>query len=399
MSVFTGPEIRNLDLSVLVDAENPRGWSYNVHPYAKNIGGWTLSGTNCTLTRDLTFTTTTESPVAGVPLKMVVTGTDPYINPPVAHLAPASVGQTWTVSAYAKANTSVSGCELFVVGLNSANSYIEVPSGYINITTEWQRFSYTYTFANALTTGITCRLDGPNAGTASIIWWDGLQVEKNSAATAFNPNQNVDGNRVYGIAAPTVATHTLAGATTHNNTSPKSFNTNATTITEGNYIDLGTTYTFPDASEYTFEFVVKLRSSAQSTYHSLAGYGSANPWLSVYTNDTTGDSWYLRYRNAASTYHDFSVVTNHNIQQNWAHITLTVDGSRTCKFYLNGILNSSLSTATSLFYVNRIAGGYLSAPNHYALQGSLALCKLYTVALSATEVKSNFAATRARFNI
>lgn len=400
MSVHKGAEVVGSNLSLYVDAENLRSWSYNVHPYPKNIGAWATSGlgANCTVSRDLTFLPATESPVAGVPLKMIVTGADPHIATSNVYLAPAAVSQTWTSSVYAKANTDVSG-ELFIFGLDSSNNLIEIPSTAINITTEWQRFSYTYTFTNALTTGIAIRLDGPGAGTASTIWWDGLQVEKNSAATPFTSKTNVYGNKISSIGCIPESTSTLVGATTHSNVSPKTFNTNATVVTQANYIGLGTTYNFADASEYSFEFVVKLRSSAEATFHSLAGSGTTNPWLTILTNNTVGNSWSLRYRSFDSVYHNFTDITTYNIQQEWAHITVTVDSSRVCRFYLNGIYQSNVTPATTVFSINRIAGGYESGSNFYSLQGSLAQCRLYTKALTAGEVKLNFASSRSRFSI
>lgn len=400
MSVHAGTRAATDNLVLTIDAENERSWSYNVHPYPLDIGSWPVAtgGNNVTTSRDLTFTATTQSPVGGVPLSMIVTGTDPHIYSTSTYLAPAAIGQTWTVSVYARANTAISG-ELLILGLNSANNFIEAPSGAINITTEWQRFSYTHTFTNALTTGIAIRLDGPNAGTASTIWWDGLQVERNSSATDFNPTQNVNGNRVYGLKVPPVVSCTLVGSTSHNNVTPKSLSTNATTVTQQSYLTPSSAISFADGSSYSMEFWVKLRSGALSTFHSLAGQLGTTQWLMLYANNTTGDNWFIRYRENPGQFRDSSVVTSINIQNTWAHVAVTVDGSRNLRFYVNGIFLNSVAATSTAFNVAAIMGGYNDSGNFYPLQGSMGACRLYSKTLSGDEVRSNFFSLRARFGI
>lgn len=398
MSVHAGTRAATDNLVLTIDAENERSWSYNVHPYPLDIGSWILSGQNSTYTRDLTFTATTQSPVGGVPLRMVVTGADPHIFTTQTYIAPAAIGQTWTVSVYARANTAVSGA-LFILGLNSANTYIEAPSGGINITTEWQRFSYTHTFTNALTTGIAVRLDGPDLGNSSIIWWDGLQVERNSSATDFNPTQNVNGNRVYGLKIPPVVSCTLVGSTSHNNATPKSLNTNSTAVTQQSYITPSSAISFSDGSSYSMEFWVKLRSGASATFHSLAGQLGTTQWLSIQTNDTTGNNWLIRYRENVGSYRDSSTVTTSNIQTSWAHVAVTVDGSRNVRFYVNGLFLNSVAATSTVFNIAAIMGGYNDSGNFYPLQGSMGACRIYSKTLSDDEVRANFFSLRSRFGI
>lgn len=402
MGVFSGPEIENDQLVLCVDAANPKSWSYNVHPKPIDIGAWWTATSNSTVTRDLTFTATTQSPAGGVPIKMIVSGTDPHITSTQVYLAPAAVGQTWTISVYAKSSVATTG-ELFILGLNSSNTYVEAPSGTINITNNWQRFSYTYTFTNGTIAGIAIRLDGPNSGfgtdgvTAPTIWWDGLQVERNSSATAFNPVTNASGNKVLDV-SPNDYTASFVGSTSHNNTGAKSFDTNATAVTQNNNISIPT-ITFADASSYSLDFWVKIRSGAPSTFHSLTGNNATAPWVILYTNDTTGASWFMRFRNASSTYQDFSNVTDWNIQSNWANVTLTISNSRVCSFYLNGIFRQSITLTTSALAPVTIGGGYASSGNYYPFQGSIGLAKFYTQTLTADEVRKHFTANRSRFSV
>jgi hypothetical protein len=188
--------------------------------------------------------------------------------------------------------------------------------------------------------------------------------------------------------------NSLVGTITYSNSV---FNTNATNVTTESLLSTASLLTFPDASEYTFDFYVKLRSSAPATFHSLTGRQSTNPWLSIFPNDTSGASWYIRYRQGATYYNTVSI--NYNIQTNWANITVTADQSRNVRFYLNGVLQDTIAIPSTLFYVSVLAGGYLSGGNYYCLQGSMSSVKMYNRTLSVNEIQQNFNALRGRFGI
>lgn len=134
----------------------------------------------CTITRD---TTVVDSPYRGVPLRMDVSGNDPFISTTSNarwNIAPAANGQTWEMRVLAKASVSTQ-IELLIAGAASNGSWT-VASGNVvqttyNVTTAWQEFSLVYTFANATVANIQIRLDGPATGGAGRnIWFDGLQV-------------------------------------------------------------------------------------------------------------------------------------------------------------------------------------------------------------------------------
>ena len=148
--------------------------------------------TRATTSRD---TSTGLSPVRGVPLRMNVTGNDPYIetyNSSQWNVADARQGDTWTVSVYAKADRSTSG-QLFIFEANDKGEYTKGGATTIQLGTEWQRYSYTYTFTDSSTRSIQVRLDGPDSGgTGASIWWDGLQVERASQASPFSASSEIN---------------------------------------------------------------------------------------------------------------------------------------------------------------------------------------------------------------
>lgn len=399
MAVAFGPRVNAEDLILCIDPANIKSWSYNIHPSPINIYSWSTVGNSCVLSRDPTVT---DSPVNGTPLKMVVTASDPHINTTNTYLNPAAQGQTWTVSVYAKASTNTSG-ELYILGLNSANTWIEAPNQTVNITTSWQRISFTATFANALTTGIAIRLDGPNSGygsdgnTVPTIWWDGLQVERNSSATKFNSITNPTRTAIYDLGLSKNNCTLNAGAS--HNRANSTFDTNATLTTELNRINTPT-INFVDKNGYTIDLWVKLRPSASATYHSLAGELLAAPWLFLWSNNTAGSSWYAGYRDPGSTFRNFTTITNWNIQQNWTNLIFTFTTSGHINFYLNGNLTDTVTTASATnLGIKALAGGYESAGNYYPLQGSLGLARIYTRTLSSADVKGSFASARGRFGI
>ena len=192
--------------------------------------------------------------------------------------------------------------------------------------------------------------------------------------------------------------HAVLFGTTSYSSSPSKFNTNATARTDQNYLTTSSEITFADGSEYTWDFYIKLRSSVEVTYQSLLGRNSTNPWLSLYPASSSATSWNIRYRQSGGTYYNTSYI-NYDIINNWGNITLSVDSSRNVNVYLNGEFQETINPTTTLFYVDVITGGYSSGGNYYPLQGSIASCKLYNKALTASEVKQNFNATRGRFGI
>ena len=179
---------------------------------------------------------------------------------------------------------------------------------------------------------------------------------------------------------------------------PNRFDTNCTTITDNGYLSTSSQLTFADASSYTFDFWVKMRANAEITGHGLLGRGTTNPWLPIYTTSTNGLSWYVRFRDNAAVYNDFTIITDTNIQ-NWTNITITADTSRNLNLYVNGVFRQTIALTTSLFNVSRIAGGYSSGGNLYNFQGSLASSKFYNRTLQAQEVLQNYTAQKSRFGL
>jgi hypothetical protein len=161
------------------------------------VNGSTISpfGTSANAATTSRDSSTALSPVGGVPLRMNVTGNDPYLatyNSSPWNVADARQGDTWTLSVYAKADRSTSG-QLFIFEANESGVITKAPATTIQLGTEWQRYSFTYTFTDSSTRSIQVRLDGPDSGgTGAAIWWDGLQVERASQASPFTASPEIN---------------------------------------------------------------------------------------------------------------------------------------------------------------------------------------------------------------
>lgn len=150
------------------------------------------SANAATTSRD---SSTALSPVGGVPLRMNVTGNDPYLvtyNSSQWNVADARQGDTWTLSVYAKADRSTAG-QLFIFEANESGTYTRSPASTIGLSTEWQRYTFTYTFTDSSTRFIQVRLDGPDSGgSGATVWWDGLQVERANQASSFTASSEIN---------------------------------------------------------------------------------------------------------------------------------------------------------------------------------------------------------------
>ena len=228
---------------------------------------------------------------------------------------------------------------------------------------------------------------GPNTIT------DGLVLYLDAA----NPKSYVSGSTTWTDVSGNGRGGNLIGSASFT-TGPEAFNTNCTAITDIGYLTPSAQITFADASSYTFDFWVRMRASAQATLHSLSGREFTRPWLLINTNLTNGLSWDVRFRDNTTVYNTFSTITDTNIQ-NWTNITVTADTSRNLSLYVNGAFRQTIVLTTSLFFVNRIAGGYSSGANQYNLQGLLASSKFYNRTLTAQEILQNYNATKTRFGL
>lgn len=380
-TVNNGPQIVRNGLVLDLDAGYMRSYSPNVHPNSTNIFAWSGTGNNnCTLSGDISVS----RQYGSTPLKMVMTGTDPYTgtyNVSTWNLAPAANGQTWTLSFYAKASETVTG-NCYIFGANSSGNYIEAFATSFTVTTSWQRFTLTSTFSNASTAFIQMRFGGSSGQVGKTIWWDGVQVERASSATAFNPYyfgntvwKDISGNNYNGTFGPSTQTPVFDGGN------------KGSILFDGSNDFVEITTSLGILNQYTIMFWA--RRDAESKMPVAARTNTNFYWF--------GDnSWYYTHGGVAGEYY-YSKPTSIPVGT-WGCYCVVYNGSNV-SIYRQGIYQGQQSTTGAANWTTGMIIGYWAGGSTYAWQGPISTVMMYNRALSASEVSQNYEADKTKFGL
>lgn len=153
------------------------------------------------------------SPVGNTPLRMNITGGNPYIlsnNESRWNISPASKGQRWKLKVFVKGSRPMSGAQIYIFGARSdgvallgSGAWVNIGVENISVTTEWREVSLVFTFTNPDVAFIQVRLDGPDSGAeGETIWWDGLQVYEETSDYSTVP-----GASGFGVTGATYNSH------------------------------------------------------------------------------------------------------------------------------------------------------------------------------------------------
>jgi hypothetical protein len=389
MGVFSGPKATVPGARMLLDAAR---FSPNVHPNPTDLFAWTQTALRAILTRD----PSNPSPVGKTPLKMEITGNDPYTttyNGLTWNLAPATSGQTWTVSVYVKASTTTT-VELFLFGANSlgqttsGGTYFTLAAKTaIPVTTSWTRIDHQITMNHPDITSIQIRLDGTTANGAGIInWWDGLQLERSTTPTQFNPTTNVNGQQFLdGIGG--------------NDGSLQNF-TSYDPALGGSLVFDGVSNFVDTTSPLNLGNVMTLSAwvlPATTGRRTIVGHENQTGAVQLEVGNTAGEVSVII--NGV-----FIARTGQNVVQigAWNHVVYTRSGtgSGTHAIYVNGTSLTLIADAANNF-VNATIPPQIGrrASGSQQFNGKIARFMAYDRALTSTEVKREFNALRSRFGI
>lgn len=406
-TVNNGPQIVRSGLVLDLDASYMRSYSPNVMPNPTNIFVWSGTGNNnCTLSGDTTIT----RQYGSIPLKMVMTGTDPYVgsyNSSIWNLAPAASGQTWTLSFYAKGSETLTG-NCYIFGANSGGGYIEAAATSFTVTTSWQRFTFTTTLGNASTAFIQMRFGGSSGQVGKTIWWDGVQLERASAATNFNPYYF--GNTSWRDTSGNGYLSTLTNGPVFDNSN------------KGNIVFDGSN----DFSTYTptptnlqgnpnLTVIGFYKRTASFSSKGFWGIGGSNAggtgqgicnWNSGNTNEITIDTWSESTFTTGQTY-----PLNTWVGVAWRKIAGPMTRANCIISIFNGTsMTNYTSTALTVLraessinpVINSIGGitlGSISVDTGYCSPVNIANHCIYNRILTDAEVSQNFQATKTRFGL
>jgi hypothetical protein len=416
-AVNSGPVIAKSGLVLDLDASYMRSYSPNVAPYPTDLFAWcgTAFAVSCTLSRDTTIT----RQYGSIPLKMTVTGSDSNFqsyDSSIWNLAPAANGQTWTISVWAKASVASTFGQIFIFPANASGNILPTfGAGTFTITNSWQRFSYTYTITGEATTAfIQMRLDGSNTA-GEIIWFDGLQVERSSTATQFNPYYI--GNTIWRDVSGLSNSFTLNNNPTYSN---NLFTLNGTTqffsisaasgffisSTNNFYADTGYAWTisvwfkFPVSPTSLRDVTINGGNCSYCIFGNGGGIGGAET-LALFVSGVSGTSagfhpYYcvVGLRGGKTQLSLGSVNTN-----TWNNVIITWNGSAG-RGYFNGVDRGALNNAlqgmqVSGYTIGATAGG----ASAHLFEGNISLARVYNRALTAAEVSQNYEAVKSRFGL
>ncbi len=174
------------------------------------------------------------------------------------------------------------------------------------------------------------------------------------------------------------------------------------------YVDLGSNFKFVD-KDLTLDFWVKCTDNSLSNWHDI---------IVMATPDQSSGVGLFKSRsgNSANGSFQFSFIGNHLYSTligsqivsagvlNLTGVVKKESGLYKLYLYVNGVLDKSLNTTTSSYDMNtftnffaRIGSGGPTYPEIW--QGNIYSGKVYTRALSATEILNNFNSTRGRFGL
>jgi hypothetical protein len=313
----------------------------------------------------------------------------PFMNARVGTtLAPG----VYTISAWFKGSTNFSAAFAYI-----GETVSETPATTINITTAWQRFSYTFTLINTQNAGRVQLFFGTQ-GIDKIVSIYGVQIQSGSYAGEYTPTSGgtpiirstifsdlVKGNNL-----------TVYGKPNFNSGKYFTFANNQTTqyLMNDNYLNPSIENT------YSVWFRTNNTDSGQIETILTNNNTTFTNNLLLHTNNNTSFNWYVK--NTSYTY--TSPTSMKNV---WVNLVRTFNSrSGITRVYVNGSpvgQNTATASAdpvkTSLIIGQEAdsAGGTFDPAQN--LGGDFSHLMVYDRALSDNEVKQNFNALRARYGV
>jgi hypothetical protein len=389
-------------LVLYLDPSNPETYTpssgRNFHPNPTDIFAWSGTGANAaTLSRD-----TISSPVGSTPLKMVTTGNDSHTFTYLSstwNIADASMGQTWTVSVYAKADRNTTGQIFIFETTNAGTSFLVNRQRTFNITTEWQRFDYTVTFTNASTTKLQIRLDGRDIFDGATIWWDGLQVELSPSVTEFTTSPPTNPTYITDLSFnKKIGTVNTTGFVRN------SFDFDGINDT----LDLSSSYGTTIQNNFTVDFWCIPRTTHQidsETNNTLITSGTSGQrylmdaeLISVGSGSgiSAGTNGISVYEHSASYMPPLLVYSSTISSTSYSHVVVTYTNKQP-RLYLNGqLVRTGLQSLRSFV---ALGGGKIGYGQYGYFNGLVGMVKYYNRTLSLLEIQQNFNAHRTRFGL
>jgi hypothetical protein len=211
---------------------------------------------------------------------------------------------------------------------------------------------------------------------------------------AANPNSYVSGSTTWTDISRSGNNGTLINGPTYNSANGGSI------VFDGSNdrVNLNNNFSGSTENNVTVEALVWLNAN-QNTKIFTSNYtpsgGATGFALGISDSNNNVVKWFTG--NLGTTNTIFSTTTL--VNQQFYHAVGTYDGN-VKRLYINGILEASSSVSNIINNTSTSASvGYLRNANTQHLDGRIACTRIYNRALSATEVRQNYNATKTRFGL
>ena len=294
-------------------------------------------------------------------------GTYPRI---AQNFTPASTN-THTFSVWIR---SVSGdCRIYLIAFRNSPWNVS-GAAHKNLTSEWQRVSFSFTPLDASSHQIYMGAHDDAADKGNTLEFWGAHMEENPEATPYEASSRSNTTSLIDLKR-----------NIDMNVSNVSFNSTGQPTFDGtnDYIDVN--HNFGTVNAYSFEWV----ENASST-HRMPIAGRTNTNFYKYG----AYSWRYKHGGTLGEYYHTTGATS-----GWHHWVVTYDGSTISVYQDAGSLGTNSSSSGSADFSDGFKVGYWSAGGNYAFNGPIPVMKFYDKALSTTEVTQNYNAYKNRFNI
>ena len=216
-----------------------------------------------------------------------------------------------------------------------------------------------------------------------------LRSYSGSGNTAYSLNNNITLNLNNGI-----------GFTTSNNGMFVLDGTNDN-LTSANY-----NIPYNNNSDYTFEGICKFNTNPNS-YQTVFLYGNSNYEALVLGKSRSGYANGAVYGGVYGPGGQAIIATSNTtgdqiVALGNIHFAYTLSKPSTvyvAKLYLNGVLESTTTSAVSSYTLGTINTFAIGGPSADYVNGNIGMVRVYNRALSDAEIRQNFNATRKRYGI
>jgi hypothetical protein len=274
----------------------------------------------------------------------------------------------------------------------------------ITVTTDWQRFSYTRTMTTSAGFGVRFakREIWGTGGSADILIW-GAQWEESFTASEYRPVNGSSRSQTWSDVINNNIQGTLVNGPTYGSTNLGFLNFNFNNNQRVTF-PFNEKLLFLNRDPYTLEaWVYPTRNPGSGNFTGIfdresSATGSRDGFNFFFLGSAGTDTgWYTERFAAGVQSGPGGYTINQSLSVNrWQHVVATYDGTNV-RFYYNGSLISQGASTGNIS--NSVAPFTIASRGGQPFDGRISVARVYSKALTDTEVSMNFNAMRTRYGL